>query len=193
MFHRTLLIRNGRVVDGSGVPGFMADVGIRNGRIAEIGRLRGSARRVIDAQGLVVAPGFIDSHCHYDAQVLWDPMLTISPWHGVTTVVVGNCGFGIAPTRPEHRGLILRTLERVEAMSLAALEAGIGPDWPFVSFPEYMDALAARPLGINVAVLLGHTRSVAQRFSRSTETIARSGIDHSFLRWPRSGDDRSLH
>jgi N-acyl-D-aspartate/D-glutamate deacylase len=84
-------------------------------------------------------------------------MLTISPWHGVTTVVIGNCGFGVAPTRPEHRGLILRTLERVEGMSLAALEAGLGADWPFVSFPEYMDVLDRRPLGVNVAVMLGHT------------------------------------
>ena len=110
-----------------------------------LGHAPDKALRTIDAGGQVVAPGFVDIHTHYDAQVLWDPMLTISPWHGVTTVVVGNCGFGIAPTRPEHRGLILRTLERVEAMSLAALEAGIGPEWPFVTFPEYMDARRRTP------------------------------------------------
>ena len=89
----------------------------------------------------VVAPGFVDIHTHYDAQVLWDRMLTISPWHGVTTVVIGNCGFGVAPTRPEHRGLILRTLEKVEGMSLEALEAGVGIDWPFETFPQYLDAV----------------------------------------------------
>ena len=150
-------IVGGEIVDGTGAERRRGDVGIRNGRVVALGKAPGTAERTIDAGGHVVAPGFVDIHTHYDAQVLWDPMLTISPWHGVTTVVVGNCGFGIAPTRPEHRGLILRTLERVEAMSLAALEAGIGPDWPFVSFPEYMDVLAAKPLGINVAVMLGHT------------------------------------
>ena len=152
-----LKIAGGTIVDGTGAERRRGDVGIKDGKIVALGEAPGPAERTIDAGGHVVAPGFVDIHTHYDAQVLWDPMLTISPWHGVTTVVVGNCGFGIAPTRPEHRGLILRTLERVEAMSLAALEAGIGPDWPFVSFPEYMDVLAARPLGINVAVMLGHT------------------------------------
>ncbi|MBX9944061.1 MAG: amidohydrolase family protein [Reyranella sp.] len=152
-----LKIAGGVIVDGTGAPRRRGDVGIKDGKVVALGEAPGSAARTIDAGGLVVAPGFVDIHTHYDAQLLWDPMLTISPWHGVTTVVVGNCGFGVAPTRPEHRGLILRTLERVEGMSLAALEAGIGPDWPFVSFPEYMDAVAARPLGINVAVMLGHT------------------------------------
>jgi len=105
----------------------------------------------------VVAPGFIDVHTHYDAQVMWDRMLTISPWHGVTTVVMGNCGFGLAPTRPEHRGLIMRTLEKVEGMSLAALEAGLGEAWPFETFPQYLDAVEQRGTALNVAVLLGHT------------------------------------
>jgi N-acyl-D-amino-acid deacylase len=150
-------IVGGDIVDGTGSARRRGDVGIKDGKVVALGEVSGPAERTIDAGGRIVAPGFVDIHTHYDAQVLWDPMLTISPWHGVTTVVVGNCGFGIAPTRPEHRGLILRTLERVEAMSLAALEAGIGPDWPFVTFPEYMDAVAARPLGINVAVMLGHT------------------------------------
>ncbi|MBM3646474.1 MAG: amidohydrolase family protein [Alphaproteobacteria bacterium] len=152
-----LKIVGGDIVDGTGTERLRGDLGIKDGKVVAVGAVPGSAERTIDAAGLIVAPGFVDIHTHYDAQVLWDPMLTISPWHGVTTVVVGNCGFGIAPTRPEHRSLILRTLERVEAMSLAALEAGIGPDWPFVTFPEYMDAVARRPLGINVAVMLGHT------------------------------------
>lgn len=152
-----LKISGGYIIDGTGAPRRRGDVGVSNGRVVALGDAPGAARRTIDAAGMMVSPGFVDVHTHYDAQVLWDPMLTISPWHGVTTVVVGNCGFGVAPTRPEHRDLVLRTLERVEGMSLAALKAGIGPDWPFQTFPEYMDVLEKRPLGINVAVLVGHT------------------------------------
>ena len=123
-----LIIRGGTIVDGTGRPGVGGDVGIRDGRIVAVGEAKGAAAQTIDAGGLVVAPGFVDIHTHYDAQVMWDRMLTISPWHGVTTVVMGNCGFGVAPTRPEHRGLIMRTLEKVEGMSLAALEAGLGDE-----------------------------------------------------------------
>jgi len=120
--------------------------------------LAGDAVRVLEADGHVVAPGFVDCHTHYDAQVFWDRMLTISPWHGVTSAVVGNCGFGIAPTRPEHRDLVLRTLENVEGMSLAALRAGVGEaDWPFETFPEFLDAIDARGVAVNVAALVGHT------------------------------------
>ena len=152
-----LKIAGGDIVDGTGGPRRRGDLGLRDGKVVALGAAPDSAARTIDATGMVVAPGFVDVHTHYDAQVLWDPMLTISPWHGVTTVVVGNCGFGVAPTRPEHRDLVLRTLERVEGMSLAALKAGIGPDWPFQTFPQYMDALERQPLGINVAVMVGHT------------------------------------
>ena len=152
-----LVIRGGTIVDGSGRPGVRGDVGIRGGRIAALGEAKGSAAQTIDADGLVVSPGFVDIHTHYDAQVMWDRMLTISPWHGVTTVVMGNCGFGVAPTRQDHRGLIMRTLEKVEGMSLAALEAGLGERWPFETFPEYLDAVEHRGTALNVAVLLGHT------------------------------------
>ena len=152
-----LVIRGGTVLDGTGREAVRADLGIRGGRIAALGEARGAAGQVIDAGGLAVAPGFIDVHTHYDAQVMWDRMLTISPWHGVTTVVTGNCGFGVAPTRPEHRGLIMRTLEKVEGMSLAALEAGLGEVWPFETFPQYLDAVERRGTALNVAVLLGHT------------------------------------
>jgi N-acyl-D-aspartate/D-glutamate deacylase len=152
-----LLIRGGTLVDGTGAPGVAGDLAIRDGRIAEMGRVRGSARRTLDASGCAVAPGFVDIHTHYDAQVFWDRMLSISPWHGVTTVVMGNCGFGIAPTRPQHRDLILRTLESVEGMSLAALRAGVGDDWPFESFAEYLDAIEARGTAIHVGALVGHT------------------------------------
>ena len=150
-------IVGGAIVDGSGKERFKGDLAIKDGKVAALGRAPGPARETIDATGMVCSPGFVDIHTHYDAQVLWDPMLTISPWHGVTSVVVGNCGFGVAPTRPEHRELILRTLERVEGMSIAALKAGIGAEWPFQTFPEYMDALDRQPLGINVAVMVGHT------------------------------------
>jgi N-acyl-D-aspartate/D-glutamate deacylase len=152
-----LVIRGGTVVDGTGRPGMRGDVGIRGGRITALGEAKGAAAQTVDADGLVVAPGFIDVHTHYDAQVMWDRMLTISPWHGVTTVVMGNCGFGVAPTRPDHRGLIMRTLEKVEGMSLAALEAGLGEAWSFETFPEYLDAVERRGTALNVAVLLGHT------------------------------------
>ncbi len=152
-----LLIANGTVVDGTGAPARRADVAVAGGRIAAIGTDLGVADRVIDAKGCVVAPGFVDIHTHYDAQVLWDRMLTISPAHGVTSVVIGNCGFGIAPTRPEHRDLILRTLENVEGMSLDSLRTGLGDEWPFESFPQYLDALERRGSAINVGALVGHT------------------------------------
>ncbi len=152
-----LLIRGGTVVDGSGGPACRADVGVRGGRIAALGALRGGATRTLDADGLVVAPGFVDIHTHYDAQVFWDRMLTISPWHGVTSVVMGNCGFGVAPTRPAHRELMLRTLENVEGMALDALQVGLGEEWPFETFPQFLDAIERRGTAINVGALVGHT------------------------------------
>jgi N-acyl-D-aspartate/D-glutamate deacylase len=152
-----LVVRGGTLVDGTGAPARRGDVGIRGGRVAAVGTLSGPARRVIDADGAVVAPGFVDIHTHYDVQVFWDRMLTISPWHGVTSVVMGNCGFGVAPTRPAHRDLVLRTLESVEGMSLEALRAGVGTDWPFESFAEFLAALERRGTAINVGALVGHT------------------------------------
>ena len=152
-----LKITGGLIVDGTGAPGYPGDVGIRGGRIVALGDAPGTARETIDATGRAVAPGFIDVHTHYDAQILWDRMLSISPWHGVTTVVLGNCGFGLAPARKAHRSLLIRTLEKVEGMSVAALEAGLGEDWGFESFPEYLDLVEKRGSAINVAVLLGHT------------------------------------
>ena len=152
-----LKIEGGTIIDGSGAARTIGDVGISEGRIVALGDAPDGARQTIAAHGRVVCPGFVDIHTHYDAQVLWDPMMTVSPWHGVTTAVMGSCGFGVAPTRPSGRSLILRTLERVEAMSLAALEAGIGPDWPFETFPQYLDAIEARGIAINTAVMIGHT------------------------------------
>jgi len=152
-----LKIAGGTIVDGTGAPGVRGDLAVRGGRVVAVGKADGNARQTIDAGGRIVAPGFIDVHTHYDAQILWDRMLTISPWHGVTTVMMGNCGFGVAPTRAEHRDLVLRTLEKVEGMSLEALEAGIGRAWPFETFPQYLDAVERRGMAINVTALIGHT------------------------------------
>lgn len=150
-------ITGGTILDGSGDDGYAGDVGIKDGKVVALGKAPGKSARNIDATGKYVTPGFVDIHTHYDAQIMWDKMLSISPWHGVTTVVMGNCGFGIAPTRPEHRLLIAETLENVEGMSVDALKAGLGDDWGFESFPEYLDAIEKGGTAINVGVLLGHT------------------------------------
>lgn len=152
-----LVIANGLIVDGTGGESYPGAIAIDAGRIVALGDVQGDARRTIDVAGAVISPGFVDIHTHYDAQIFWDPFLTISPWHGVTTAVIGSCGFGIAPTRPSGRDLILRTLERVEAMSLDALNAGLGSSWPFETFPEYLSAIEAQGTAINVAVMVGHT------------------------------------
>jgi N-acyl-D-aspartate/D-glutamate deacylase len=131
---------------------------VADGRIAAVappGELAAPSAEVVDLDGLVLAPGFIDVHTHYDAQILWDGDLTPSSWHGVTSVVMGNCGFGVAPTRPEHRDTIVRTLENVEGMSIEALNAGI--DWSFETFPEYLATLEGRRKRLNVGAFIGHS------------------------------------
>ena len=151
---KTTVIKNGLVVDGTGNPGFIADVLIEGDRVVEIGsNLQGDI--VIDASGRVVAPGFIDIHTHYDAQAFWDPALTPSCYHGVTTVVAGNCGFSIAPTRPQDRALIANTMEKVEDMDPATLNAGI--PWDFESFPEYLASIEQHGTLLNFAAYVGHT------------------------------------
>ncbi|MFT5446346.1 MAG: N-acyl-D-amino-acid deacylase [Gammaproteobacteria bacterium] len=150
-----LLIRNGTVIDGSGMPRYRADVGVSRGKIVEIGRISSAAAEVIDAEGMIVSPGFIDGHTHMDAQVSWDPLGTCSCWHGVTSVVMGNCGFTLAPCREADKSLVLRNLERAEDISPAAMEAGI--DWTWETFPEFLDHLEILPKGINYAGYVGHS------------------------------------
>ena len=150
-----LVIKNGWVVDGSGQPRYRGDVGVTGGRITAIGRIRESAREVIDAEGHVVAPGFVDGHTHMDAQVFWDPLGTCSCWHGVTSVVMGNCGFTLAPCAKADRHLVIRNLERAEDIAAKAMEAGI--DWTWTTFAEFLDTIESLPKGINYAGYLGHS------------------------------------
>src|SRR3989442_839768 len=149
-----LVIKNGVLIDGSGLPRHHADVAVRHGRIAAVGRIRERAREVMDADGLVVAPGFIDGHTHMDAQIFWDPLGTCSCWHGVTTVVMGNCGFTLAPCPESQKHLVVRNLERAEDIAAEAMAAGI--EWKWTTFPEFLDCLDALPKGINYAGYLGH-------------------------------------
>jgi N-acyl-D-amino-acid deacylase len=150
-----VVIRGGTVVDGTGRPGRTADVAVTDGVISAIGAGL-SGRHELDASGQIVTPGFVDIHTHYDAQVFWDPALSPSCWHGVTSVVAGNCGFSIAPVRPEHRELLVRTLQHVEDMSPDTLFAGV-PWEEFETFPQYLDSIEARGTLINFACYVGHT------------------------------------
>ena len=150
-----LLIRNGSVVDGTGARRFTADVGVRGGRVVGIGRITEAAEKTIDADGLIVAPGFIDGHTHMDAQVAWDPIGSCSCWHGVTSVVMGNCGFALAPCKPDAREWYARCLEAVEDISTEAMLAGI--DWTWETFPEYLATVERLPKGINYGAYIGHS------------------------------------
>src|SRR5438034_10881693 len=146
-----LLIKNGSVIDGTGAPARRAYVGIAGGRIVEVGVVPSPSKKIIDASDLVVAPGVIDPHTHYGAQICWDGALTPSSWHGVTSVVMGNCGVGIAPCRPQTREIAMRDLVNVEAIPFEVLQAGITWDWE--TFPQYMDAAARRKPALNLAFL----------------------------------------
>jgi N-acyl-D-aspartate/D-glutamate deacylase len=148
-----LLIRNGRIVDGSGMPAFRGDVAVKDGMIAEIGKLSGPANRVVDAQGAVVAPGFIDNHCHYDAQVTWDPLCSYSCDHGATTVLFGNCSLSLAPVRPGKSDRLAEFLSYVEAIPMEVLRT---VDFGWETMPQYMDKLDHN-LGVNVGTFIGHT------------------------------------
>ncbi len=170
-----LKIINGTIVDGTGAPRYVGDIGVKDGLLVAVGHADGDADQTIDASGRVVAPGFVDIHTHYDAQVVWDPSLSISPWHGVTSVVMGNCGFSIAPTKQHQRDLILRTLEHVEGMSLDALRTGVGDDFPLHSFADYLDAIETRGTLINVGFYVGHTP--VRLFVMGEEAVQRAATE----------------
>ena len=144
-----IVIKNGMVVDGTRAPRFRSDIGIKNGRIAKIGRIAShQGAKAVDAEGHIVAPGFIDLHTHYDAQIFWDPYLTISGYHGITSVVIGNCGFGFAPVRPKDAERAMLTMVRTEAIPLRAMQAAMPFDWE--SYPQFMDKLDRLPKGVNL-------------------------------------------
>ena len=150
-----LVVKNGTVIDGSGLPRYRADVGVREGRIVTIGRIREQASEVVDAEGQVVAPGFVDGHTHMDAQLFWDPLGQSSCFHGITTAVMGNCGFTLAPCAAADKHLVIRNLQRAEDLSPEAMNAGI--KWQWTTFPEFLDCVESLPKGINYAGYIGHS------------------------------------
>ena len=178
-----LVVKNGMIVDGSGLPRYRGDVGVKDGKIAEIGRINGAAaKETMDADGRVVSPGFVDGHTHMDAQIFWDPIGTSSCFQGVTSVVMGNCGFTLAPCRAEEADLVMRNLERAEDISRAAMKAGI--KWRWETFPQFLDVLETLPKGINYAGYVGHcairTHVMGQRAftDEATEDDLKAMIHH---------------
>ena len=167
------VIRNALILDGTGKPGFYGSVAVKGDQIVEVGTITSPGSVSIDAEGLVLAPGIIDSHTHFDAQITWDPMVSPSISHGVTTILIGNCGFTIAPCKPEHRDVTMRNLVRVEGMSLKAMELGI--DWEFESFPEYLNHLESKGVGPNVGAFVGH--SSVRTYVMGAEAVHRQATE----------------
>jgi N-acyl-D-aspartate/D-glutamate deacylase len=164
-----LLVKGGRIYDGSGMPSYMGDVAVKGGRIVEIGRVKESANRTIDVQGLAVAPGFIDHHTHMDAQIFWDPYATSEPQHGVTSIVMGNCGLTLAPAKPADHDALVKSFVRVEAIPRSVLEQGV--PWGWHTFGDYLDTLE-RKIGVNVGALVGHI--AVRQYVMGEESVERA-------------------
>lgn len=164
-----LVIKGGRIYDGSGMPSYIGDVAVQDRRVAEIGRVRGSARQTIDAEGLAVSPGFIDHHTHMDAQIFWDPYATSEPQHGVTSIVMGNCGLTLAPAKPSDHDALVKSFVRVEAMPRSVLEQGV--PWGWQSFGDYLAALEGK-IGVNVGALVGHI--AVRQYVMGEESVERA-------------------
>ncbi|MBN9087067.1 MAG: amidohydrolase family protein [Reyranella sp.] len=177
-----LVIRGGTVVDGSGKPRFTADIGIKDGRIAEIGKVTTAAARTLDADGLIVSPGFIDGHTHMDAQVAWDPIGSCSCWHGVTSVVMSNCGFALAPCKPSDREWYARCLSAVEDIPTEAMAAGI--DWTWETFPEYLATVERLPKAINYGMYIGH--SALRMYVMGKRALSEAATDDDMTRMARA-------
>jgi N-acyl-D-aspartate/D-glutamate deacylase len=179
-----LVVRGGLIVDGTGSPGVLGDVGVVGGRIVAVGAVEGQGREEVDAGGCVVAPGFVDGHTHMDAQVFWDELSRSSCWHGVTTVAMGNCGFTLAPTRPGEEALVVRNLERAEDIAAEAMAEGI--DWTWSTFADYLDAVDARPKALNHVASVGHsalrTWAMGERAFEQTATDDDLATMHAGLR-----------
>ena len=161
-----LVIRNGKIVDGTGEKPFIGDIGIDGNKITAVGEVNDTGQKEIDAKGKVVTPGWVDIHTHYDGQVCWDPFLTPSSWHGVTTVVMGNCGVGFAPVKPGSEDYLIQLMEGVEDIPGTALHDGIDFDWE--SFPEYLDAIDKKEFVVDVGAMIGHgpVRSYVMGYDR---------------------------
>ena len=168
-----LILKGGRIYDGSGMPSFTADLAIRAGRIAAIGRINDDAADVLDVGGLAVAPGIIDFHTHFDAQIWWDPLGSSSNEHGVTTVIMGNCGLTLAPCKPESRDALIGTFVRVEGMPRRSLQAGI--PWNWFTHGDFLNALSQRPLGLNIATLVGHC--AVRQYAMGEASVERTARD----------------
>ncbi len=173
-----MVVRGGTVVDGSGKPRFQADVGIKDGRIAELGRVTTPAHRMIEADGLIVSPGFIDGHTHMDAQVAWDPLGSCSCWHGVTSVVMSNCGFALAPCKPADREWYARCLSAVEDIPTEAMAAGI--DWTWETFPDYLQTVERLPKAINYGMYIGH--SALRMYVMGKRALAEKATEEDMVR-----------
>ena len=176
-----VVIRGGTIVDGTGIPKYRADLAMKDGRVALIsGRIKAGGAKELDATGCIVVPGAVDLHTHYDAQLNWDPYASLSGWFGVTSISIGQCGFGFAPTRPEDRELNMRMMNRIEAIPLRSMQLGMRWDW--VTFPEYLDSLDRQGLGINVGALVpfspvrGYVLGMIPSRQRTTVTDAELNI-----------------